>query len=112
MGGRERLVVDARGVLARADSYGDERDSSLTTAGGVREMSTVWALIEAVFADARKAEELLRDAERRRDFALDPENALSGFVVRKGQLAMVRVEAVEPRGSRAYRTTRRTVEGL
>jgi hypothetical protein len=75
-------------------------------------MSTVWTLIEAVFADARKAEDLLRDVERRRDFALDPERALAGFVVRKGQLATVKVRTVEPRRVRAYRTTRRTVEGL
>jgi hypothetical protein len=75
-------------------------------------MSTMWALIEAVFADARKAEELLRDVERRRSFALDPEAALAGFVVRKGQFATVKVQTVEPQRSRAYRTTRRTAEGL
>jgi hypothetical protein len=74
-------------------------------------MSTMWALIEAVFADARKAEELLRDVERRRDFALDPDAALAGFVVRKGQFATVKVQTVEPK-SRAYRATRRTAEGL
>jgi len=48
----------------------------------------------------------------RRDFALDPEGALAGFVVRKGQFATVKVQAVEPQRMRAYRTTRRTAEGL
>ena len=75
-------------------------------------MSTVWTLIEAVFADARRAEELLRNVERRRDLELDPERALSGFMVRKGVLATVKVQAVEPRRSRAYGTQRRSAEGI
>ncbi len=75
-------------------------------------MSTVWALIEACFADARKAEELLRSVERRRELALDPEYALADFVVGKGRLATVPVRTVEARRSRAYGSRRRTVEGL
>ena len=44
-------------------------------------MSTMWALIEVCFADARKAEELLGELSARRELRLDPQRALSAFVL-------------------------------
>jgi hypothetical protein len=42
-------------------------------------MSNVWALIEESFVDAHKAEDLLRDAQGRREIRLDPDAALALF---------------------------------
>lgn len=42
-------------------------------------MSSVWALVEESFVDARKAEDLLRDAQGRRAIRQDPDAALALF---------------------------------
>ncbi len=70
-------------------------------------MSTMWALIEVCFADARKAEELLGELSARRELRLDPENALAAFVVWKGPLSTARLrKAITPRRSRALAPAR------
>jgi hypothetical protein len=66
-------------------------------------MSTMWALIEVCFADARKAEDMLGKLSARRELRLDPENALAAFVLWKGPLSTARLrKIVAPRRSRAY----------
>ena len=66
-------------------------------------MSTMWALIEVCFADARKAEEMLGKLSARRELRLDPENSLAAFVLWKGPLSTARLRrAVTPRRSRAF----------
>jgi hypothetical protein len=66
-------------------------------------MSTMWALIEVCFADARKAEELVGELSARRELRLDPQRALSAFVLWKGQLPMARIRrAHAPRHSREF----------
>ncbi len=66
-------------------------------------MSSMWALIEVCFADARKAEELLGELSARRELRLDPETALAAFVLWKGPLSTARLrKIVTPRRSRAY----------
>jgi hypothetical protein len=70
-------------------------------------MSTMWALIEVCFADARKAEELLGELSARRELRLDPQHALSAFVLWKGPLRAAKLrEAWTPMRSRAYSTAR------
>ena len=70
-------------------------------------MSTMWSLIEVCFADARKAEELLGGLSARRELRLDPQNALSAFVLWKGPISTARLRrAVTPRRSRAFAVVR------
>ena len=81
---------------------GGARLSPVTPLEVVR-MSSMWALIEACFADARKAEEMLGDLSAKRELRLDPENALAAFVIWKGPLSTARLrKIVTPRRSRAY----------
>ncbi len=66
-------------------------------------MSSMWALIEVCFADARKAEEMLGELSAKRELRFDPENALAAFALWKGPLSTARLrKIVTPRRSRAY----------
>ena len=71
-------------------------------------MSTMWALIEVCFADARKAEDVLRDFSARRELHLDPDTALAGFVLWTGRLPARETarKVLTPRPSRAYTPAR------
>ncbi len=44
-------------------------------------MATTWELVGVCFADAAKAEELVRDLAFRKELRLDPEKALAAFVL-------------------------------
>jgi hypothetical protein len=45
------------------------------------EMATTWELVGICFADAGKAEELVRELAFRKELRVDPEKALAAFVL-------------------------------
>ncbi len=65
-------------------------------------MSTTWELVGICFADANRAEELVRELAFRKELRVEPEKALAAFTLwrRPALVAAPRTEAVTSRRTR------------